>query len=725
MKLTDNLRDDFFGGLTAAITALPLAIAFGVLAFAPLGPEFASVGALAGLYGAIFTGIFASLFGGTPCQVTGPTGPMTTVLSGFVGALVAKELAPDMVITLTACCVILAGLSQLGMAFLKLGTLIKYMPYPVVAGFMNGIAVIIFIGQVKPFLGVPNNDPWASLLDPSKLQLGTIIAGVITILVCKLGPKVTTAVPGSLQGLIAGTATYYLVQATTDLTMGPQIGAIPSGVPKPEQIGQILSKVVPTIGEHASYLIPAGLALGVLGAIDSLLTSVVADTVTRTRHDSRQELIGQGIGNVISGAFGGAAGAGATVRTLVNVDAGGRGKASGIIHGVLLLLTLLVAGPVAGKVPMVVLAGILLVTAVSMIDQWSSSLLKKVMGTPDQRREIIINLAVVGTVTVITVLIDLMIAVAVGIIISAFLFIYKMTGSIVYRITRGVEHASHRVLPPDLLSVLEEEGHSTLVVELEGSLFFGTTDRMANELESNLSEDVERVIFDFRRVKELDSSGARLLLLVEEQLADSGRIMAISGISPDGPRMKFLRDMGVVKEIGEDHIFPDLDRAMEWAEDILIAAQEKLDVTHDRVDLEEMELFRGVGAEQLDKLKDHFQTREIKKGELLFEDEEEPDKLYIVRHGHLTRRAAASIDSMRYAGFGPGTIVGELEVLSGSTRHGYLVADEDCEIYEISSQELDSLRIEHPEIAIHLFHAMTLELSTRLRQALHTIEKLE
>jgi SulP family sulfate permease len=207
MKLTENLRDDSFGGLTAAITALPLAIAFGVLALSPLGPEYTSAGALAGLYGAIFVGIFASLFGGTPCQVSGPTGPMTTILTGFVASKVAQGLEAELILTLTFLCVILGGAFQLAMAWLKLGQLIKFIPYPVVAGFMNGIAVIIFAGQVKPFLGLEGSAPWSNLTNPSLFQWGTIAAGVVTILACKLGPKLVKSVPGALQGLAAGTAT--------------------------------------------------------------------------------------------------------------------------------------------------------------------------------------------------------------------------------------------------------------------------------------------------------------------------------------------------------------------------------------------------------------------------------------------------------------------------------------------------------------------------------------
>lgn len=725
MKLTDNLKNDFFGGLTAAVTALPLAIAFGVLAFAPLGPEYASAGALAGLYGAIFTGIFASLFGGTSCQVTGPTGPMTTVLGTFVGTLVAEGLEPHVVISVTAACVILAGFSQIVMGFLRVGQLVKFMPYPVVAGFMNGIAVIIFMGQVKPFLGIPNSDPWSSVVNPDKIQVGTLLAGIVTILACKLGPKLIKGIPGSLQGLIAGTIAYFSVGGLTSWEMGPQIGKIPSGIPMPSQLIEITTHVLPEITSHAAYLIPSAIALGILGAIDSLLTSLVADTVTRTRHDSRQELIGQGLGNMIAGAFGGAAGAGATVRTLVNVDAGGRGKASGMIHGALLLLCLLVAGPVAGKIPMVVLAGILLVTAVSMVDQWSNSLIKKVIGTPQQRREIVINLAVVATVTLVTVMVDLMVAVGVGVVFSAFLFVYKMTHSIIYRITHGVEHASHRALPPELLAVLEAEGHSTLVIELEGTLFFGTTDRLATELEAALGEDTERVIFDFRRVKEIDSSGARLLLLIQEQLTDSNIAMAVSGIDPTGPRWKFMKDMGVIDGMEDGVVFPDLDRAMEWAEDILLARTDTPDYRTERQELHEMDLFHDFSPERLKPLEDLLTIRKVSKGEVLFNDGDEPDNFYIIMDGHLTRRAEPNLHAQRYMGFGPGTIVGELEVLCGSPRHGYLMADVDSELYQLEKDLLVQLREEHPETAAPLLHVMTVELSARLRQALMTIEKLE
>ena len=723
MKLTENLRNDAFGGLTAAVTALPLAIAFGVLALSPLGPEFASTGALAGLYGAIFVGIFASLFGGTPCQVSGPTGPMTTILTGFVASKVAQGLDAELILTLTFLCVIFGGIVQLLMAWLNLGQLIKFIPYPVVAGFMNGIAVIIFVGQVKPFLGLESSSPWASLGSPSLFQWGTIAAGVATILACKLGPKFLKTVPGALQGLAVGTTTYYGIAVLSPSTrLGPQIGNIPSAFPTPTVVGEILLSGTALLS-YLPVVLPIALALGVLGAIDSLLTSVVADTVTRTRHDSRQELVGQGVGNIVSGCFGGLAGAGATVRTLVNVNAGGRGRASGMIHGLLLLMTLVIAGPIAGRIPMVVLAGILLVTAVSMIDQWSSDLLRKIVGSPQQRREILLNLLVVGAVTLITVTVDLMVAVAVGVVISTFLFAHKMSKSIIFRIGRATGHASRKVRPPELAKSLADLGRATLVVELDGSLFFGTTDLLSRTLENHLEPEIHRVILDFRRVKEVDSTGARLLRLLQEQLSDTGRVLALSSITKDGPSWPFLKDMGVLDLVNEELVFPNLDLALEWEEEESLKAN--LSLSSGSTELAEMTFFKNWAPASVSLLAGYLNEMRVQPGSVLFSPGDDADRFYLIRSGALSRRVEADPASTRVAGFGPGTLVGEIEMLSSGKRRDFLHAETEAEIAELTRATLNVIENQHPEVASLLFASISIELSARLKDAHETISNLE
>ena len=429
IHIFSNIKGDLFGGLSSSIIALPLALAFGVVAFAPLGPGFASQGALACLYGAILTSFFASLFGGTPTQITGPTGPMSVMIAAMITSqLQARSIQSvpsgielNSILTLVFLAVFMGGAIQVLLGLSGGGKLIKYIPYPVIAGFMNGVAMIIFFSQVKPFLGLTSEQ---SVLDiftnKAHLSWVTIVTGTATILAVLFAPKIIKGVPGALMGLIVGLATFFFIGGIfkSELLAGQGnpfiIGNIPTEIPKPamalnfiKMIGEMDSSVL------LKLLIPA-VTLGMLGSIDSLLTSLVADVVTKTRHNSRQELFGQGIGNIIASLFGGLPGAGSTVRTLANIQNGGRTRLSGMICGVAVFLVLILFGNYARFIPYSVLAGILMVTSSRMVDTWSFQLIKQ--------KSTWRGMAIVILVAGVTVLVSLIVAVGIGVLITMILF---------------------------------------------------------------------------------------------------------------------------------------------------------------------------------------------------------------------------------------------------------------------------------------------------------------
>jgi len=556
--MLSNVKGDISGGISAAVIALPLALAFGVSAFAPIGtPEAMAMGAAAGLYGAIFTGIFASLFGGTASQITGPTGPMTVVITEFIATAmkhpaIQQQSDPlSMILTLTAVVVLLGGLVQILMGLLRCGTLIKFIPYPVIAGFMNGIAVIIFLGQIAPILGMKMFFDADGIFSPIRLHEGVgsfpiLGIGVATIAVILIAPKITRKVPASLMGLIVGTGVYLLLGKTVlpefaRFEGNPFIiGAIPTGFPIPlnflaVSIGDILKILMqyPT-----TFLAPA-LALGILGAIDSLLTSLVADVSTKTKHHSNRELFGQGVGNAVSAMFGGMPGAGATVRTVVNINNGGRTRLSGIIHGALLLFILVALGRVARWIPMCVLAGVLMVTAVSMLDTYSLSLIRKKTAFKD--------LLVVGVVTIITVVFDLMIAVGIGLMIAALLFIRELIAMKVYRKKFRCDRIHSKRIRTEVESeVLKEHGNEILVYELSGNLFFGTADKLSDDVEAEM-KDTRMIIFDLKRVDTIDITGAELIKRICDDVKGNGETIFKEGESGD---RVFLIGCGCVSILG-------------------------------------------------------------------------------------------------------------------------------------------------------------------------------
>lgn len=351
-----NLRGDLFGGLTAAIVALPLALAFGV----SVSPDD---GAIMGLYGAVFIGFFAALFGGTPAQISGPTGPMTVVMATVFSTLVNKN--PETGLGMAFTVVMLGGIFQILFGVLRLGKYITLMPYTVISGFMSGIGFIILFLQIGPFFGHPGSaNVIQSLQNLSKFvnnpnPVATGLGALTLIIVFGSPAKLNRIIPAPLLALVVCTLISVFVFPDSGI---PIIGKIPTGLPKLRLPLFDLDQIRDMVGY--------GLMLATLGSIDSLLTSLVADNITRTTHDSDKELIGQGIGNLIAGLFGGLPGAGATMRTVVNVRAGGKTPISGMVHALVLLVIVLGAGKLTENIPNAVLAGILIKVGIDIID-WS------------------------------------------------------------------------------------------------------------------------------------------------------------------------------------------------------------------------------------------------------------------------------------------------------------------------------------------------------------------
>ncbi|MEO1898488.1 MAG: SulP family inorganic anion transporter, partial [Methylococcales bacterium] len=400
-----NLRGDFFGGLTAGVVALPLALAFGLQS---------GMGAIAGLYGAIAIGMIAAWFGGTPTQISGPTGPMTVVSAVVISTAIqanggSLEAAMGTIIAIF----LLAGVFQILLGVFKIGQYIRYMPYPVVSGFMSGIGVIIIVLQIFPFLG--HNSPKEILHIFSELpsiihdintaSVGLALATIATIYIF---PRLTKLIPSALVALIGLTLVSTLMQLDVKI-----IGDIPEGLPalKIDTIFNI------DLSNPMLLIIPA-LTLAALGTIDSLLTSIVADNMTKTQHNSNKELIGQGLGNIGAAMIGGIPGAGATMRTVVNINSGGKTRLSGVIHSFALLIVLLGAGAYARLIPLPVLAGILITVGIGIIDYKG---FKHILHVP--KTDSIVMLVVL----VMTVFVDLLQAVAVGMVFASVLFMKKMS----------------------------------------------------------------------------------------------------------------------------------------------------------------------------------------------------------------------------------------------------------------------------------------------------------
>ena len=574
-NLFSNFRGDLFGGITAGIVALPLALAFGVSS--GLGPS-------AGLYGAIFISFFAALFGGTNTQISGPTAPMTAVSMVVIAGIVAindgsiEKALPAILIVF-----LLAGLMQIGLGLLGIGKYIRYIPYPVVSGFMTAIGVIILVTQILPSIGyypkeetikrsegITQDDinKEASTLAKSEASgvFGTLkvlpralqninwlelILALSTIAIIYGFKRITTAIPSALVALIVVSGVAY----GFGFNYRP-IEEIPSGFPVPYLeifTGFKLSSVTP-------YIFTA-LTLALLGAIDSLLTSVVADNMTKTKHQPNKELVGQGIGNSVAAIFGGIPGAGATIRTVVNINAGGKTKLSGMVAGVLLLIILLGLGPVASQIPAAVLAGILVTVGIGVMDYKGlkaiPSLPKDVsVGPIKLSSEVIIMLVVL----VLSSVWNLVYAVGVGLVIASLMFMKKMGDLTAERSdVKTLEHEKGWADEANFPKHLKEK---VFIKHIKGPLFFGSTSEF-QVLADQIPRSASTVIIRMDRMQYMDQSG---LYTLEDVLIDllNSNIEVLLVDVLDQPRYMMERVDLIPDLIPKERIFNTFDECIKY-----------------------------------------------------------------------------------------------------------------------------------------------------------------
>lgn len=727
MKLFSNVKGDVLGGITSSIIALPMAIAFGIVAFAPLGEAYVSQGALAGLYGVIVAGILTSLLGGTPGQISVPTAPMSVMVTSIIATLLKDpEIAAlgenqvTIILLLVAMTIAMAGLLQVIMGAIGGGRLIKFIPYPVIAGFMNGIAIIIFISQLPPLLGVPKEaSASAVLVGDVPWRLETVLVGGVTILAMVFAKRLTKALPESLVGLVCGVVMYLVLGKLLNpglLKVGNAlvIGPIPGALPSPDQLMNFfrLGGEVP-LHKLTLLVIPA-LTLSVLASIDTLLTSVVTDMVTRAKHNSTRELLGQGVGNITSAAVGGLPVSGSTLVTLVNVHAGGRTPLAGLVNSFTVLVVILFLGGLVQWLPLAVLAGILIVTSVSMFEFESIHLSLK--------KSALENLIVILAVTVITVVIDLIVAVLIGLIIAAFLFIKEQIGKTVVRrsFTGNLVH-SKKIRSAQAMQILEEKGDRIRVYELNGSLFFGTCDKLLAEMESDLNSLC--IILDLKRVHTIDLTGARLLRQIVDRIKEKDNFLVISYLNmpddPDKERMqKLMHDVGVIEAIGEECVFPDTDHALEWAEDCLI--QRELEAAHmerEKVAIRSLSVFRDLTEEQLETVRRYMEPFRYKSSDVVFREGDPGDRIYFILSGGVSVLASISENgrARRLATFGEGVFFGDMAILENQPRSATVRADSDTEGLSMTVENFNRLVQEEPVIASKMLLGMSRELSYRLR----------
>ena len=536
---TNNLKGDAFGGLTAAVIALPMALAFGIASGA---------GAAAGLWGAVIIGLVASLFGGTPTLISEPTGPMTVVFTSVIISFTATADSPEQALAMAFTVGVLAGVFQILFGVCRLGRYVTMMPYTVISGFMSGIGIILVLLQLGPFLGqsTPKGGVMGTLVQLPDLVQGTqpleLLLAVITLAILWLTPSsVKKVCPPQLLALVVGTLLALSLFSAADLRTIPEFSAAFPTFQMPTFSG----------GQLRLMVIDAAV-LGMLGCIDALLTSVVADSLTRTEHDSNKELIGQGLANVVSGLFGAMPGAGATMGTVVNIQSGGRTALSGIVRAMVLMLVVLLAAPLASKIPLAVLAGIAVKVGIDIID-WE--FLKRA-------HHLSLKAAVITYgVIVLTVLVDLIAAVGIGVFVANVLTIDRMS-TLQSRKVKTISTADDDVeLSDEEQQLLDRASGMVLLFQLAGPMIFGVAKAIARE--HNAIGNCQAVVFDLSEVSHLGVTAAIALENAVKEAMEVGRDVFMVGVS--GSTENRLHKLKLLERLPAQNITSDRLSALRLA----------------------------------------------------------------------------------------------------------------------------------------------------------------
>lgn len=719
MVKTANLPGDFWGGTAAMLVALPAAIAFGVTIYATMGGHYVAYGAIAGILGAAAIGIIAALMGGTNKLISAPSAPAAAVLSAFALEYMTKGVNADIVFILLMIVALLAGLFQAGFGLIGLGRLIKYMPFPVVSGYLSGVGLYIIASQMPKFLGVPHGLYfWESVQSPILWHWHSIVVGVTTIVAMLFADKIFRFIPAVITALSVGIGTYFALALLDPSLLYPNnpyvIGELggSGGIDFVQIFTGRFEGLLKLSWENIATLIFPALTLAALLSIDTLKTCVIVDSMTHSFHNPNKELIAQGTGNIVSSLIGGMPGSGTMGATMVNISSGGSTRISGFIEGVMAIVAFLVLGSFIAWIPVAALGGILMVIGFRMIDKRSI----KLLGSRKTGLDFLIIVAVALT----AISVSLIAAAGVGLILAIALYIAQQIGtSVVYRHLDGMDVRSKIVRNKDEVNLLRENGSNFSVYELHGSLFFGT----ANQLYTMLQEDLQEkkyIIMDMKRVQNVDLTAAHILLQIKDILQDRDGYLLLCRLPhklPSGDDLEsYFNRVGLLKHLSPIKVFDDLDDAIEWAENKIIKEGLIEEKGEELLNLQDFDLFKGRNEDTLEEIQSLVESRSVKKGETIYSEGDSNGEIFLIRRGSVRIMLPfAGRKSVHLSTLGQNNFFGEFSFLEGAPHYTDAIAGTDTDLYMISREAFDQFSVHHKKASFHFMQSLATVLAERLR----------
>ena len=728
-----SLRGNIAGGLAGGILTVPTSIGYGVLALAALGDAYVAPAVLAGLYSAVVVSLVVLVLGEWKPINFAPR----SIIAVLFAAMVVDTLVPavraapadvNRTLALLVLIVTTAGLFQALFGLLRLGNAIRYIPSPVMAGFQNAVALLLLVAQANALLGFRTAVPLLRIPShAAEIRPLALVVGLVTTLVIWYGPRITRRIPSPIAGLGAGVALHHALSLLGfGASLGPTLGTIPAVTPTFTPLGMLPSLVGDAyLRAHWPSFLGAAASLALVASLDTLLCAKTAESITGHRAAPNAQLVRVGAGNVVAG-FVGAIPSGINLgSTSALYRAGGRSGLAPLVCALFVLATTVGLAPLIALIPRAAIAGVLTVVALQLFDHASLQRLRRLFRQRDEHWRVpALDSFVVALVAAVTIVLDLVWAVSVGVAVAILLFLYRMSRSIVRRTYRGDAVRSKRMLEPRLTEFLNQAGRQIIVFELDGPIFFGTAEKLARQIELAVRTDVVFVILDLRRMNELDSTGATILLQTGRRLRSDGKHLLLSHLHDNPVAVGVARDAGLT---ARDTVFVDTDTALEWAEDALIARQQGLDAASAELPLNEIPLLAGLTDAEQAVVAAGLRRVQYKPGEVVIRQGDGDRSLYIVARGAATARvnAAGMSRDIRLAGYARGTIFGEMALLDRQPRSATITADDDVVCYVLAGEAFDSLVAERSLIAVRLLANIARELSVRLRNATRTISELE
>ena len=749
------MAGDIVGGFNAAMIGLPYTLGLGIAAFAPLGPEIAAQGALAGILGAICVSLFVPLLGGVGGMISGPRVTMVLVVSAALAQFAApgSPLAGPMAIVAMFVMLALAGVFQFLFGIFRLGSLIKYTPYPVIAGIVSGSGLMLILGQMKTFFEIPAGASGLEILSQGIRPLaGAILVGGVTAALAWTIPRQWPRLPGMFFAFFGGIVLHH--------ALAPMFGAAPFGgtIGAIDAIGSTLFAPVAqlhSVFAAAAFLVPSVLSiilvgaasLAVLASLDTLLGVLILDGLMLKRSNANRELAVHGVANILVAMTGGLIGAGTPARTIASFRAGGRTRLASISSAVILMVLTSMFPQALAYVPKSVVAGLLLVIGWELLDKWMLARLRDLAHASGwKNRDILAELGVVFTVIVAAVTMGLVVALAVGILIAIVVMIGRLSRSLVRRVYRGAHVHSRRQRDRRSMETLAEQGNKIAVLELEGPIFFNSADQIEAETDRLMTEGVRYVIFDMKRVTEIDATGARTLENLYRRVTAAGVSVAFGYLSRERRRTRFgpqgeerrqygrvrkvwltLEQLGVLRTIGPDHIFPDTDSALGECENRILGGDGH-DGMRDALERRALTgMFRGFAAQDIRVLRRKARRLSWRRGETVFSEGDRGDGVYLLAKGRadVLIRVPGGERGKRVDTLTPGSVFGEMAVLDEKPRAASIVAATAAIGYCIKADDFVALKREHPQIALKILSNLCLIVSGRVRTANRMIVELE